>query len=212
MANRETAAAPSGGSLSALPLLLDRLLHQHGVVRADLEEAALHRVLMAFDPNDDGRSIDAHNVSAARAEQLERVVRMAATNRELRRQGLMPLLLHPPPPSSPAQSASDLAASSPLLGVNLLGGQLLRLSDEEHAAIEALGLRPDLYLLIRGDHGQVLGLHLQRDAYARALRACRCKRAVALRNQGDASRAFLGEQLVKIARRSAAYITRKGAA
>jgi hypothetical protein len=86
----------------------------------------------------------------------------------------------------------------------------VRLSDEERAAIEAINMPLELYLVIRGHYCSVLGLRLHLDAYRRAMRACHSKRAVAIRDDARLSRAYLVEQLVRIARRLSTYITVDG--
>jgi hypothetical protein len=197
-------------------LLLEELLQRHGVVRADLEEEALHRVLVRLSRGD-GDVIDDDDEKKKEEEAapllllLEPVVRMAATNRELRRLGLPPLLLlHPGPDDNNGDGDADAAAAAGGDG-RLQCGNWGGLDATESAALAAIGMPLDLYMLIRGDHGEVLGLRLRRDAYTKAMCACRSKRAAALRDdEPDAARAFLGERLVVIARRTAAYIAKRG--
>ncbi len=181
------------------PPLLEALLRRHGVTRADVEEEALQRALARC--GEGGGEAEAEALLAP-------VVRMAATNRELQRVGMPPLLLQPGEDDDPAYPRQRLGAGEG--GLRLPGGVVgPAIGEAERQALAAIQMPPDLYLLLRGDHGEVMGLRLHRDAYTKAMRVCRTRRAVALRDQPDAARAYLGEQLVRIARRTEAYIMAK---
>jgi hypothetical protein len=194
--------------------VLLRLLGRFGVERADVEEAALAKVLNEEEGlqndrlrrNDPERSNTHGNNDSddALEERLARVVRMAAANRELRKHGLPPLLFataaaEDEPLADTGKDCARLEAAEARCASQMLG-----FSAEEAAASEAIGLPPTLYAMIRGTHGAVLGLHLNASAFARARRICRHKGAIALQDQPDAARAYLGAQLCKMAHQFAA--------
>ena len=182
--------------------VLLRLLGRFGVERADVEEAALAKVL-----NEEEERSNTHgnnDSDDALEERLARVVRMAAANRELRKHGLPPLLFataaaEDEPLADTGKDCARLEAAEARCASQMLG-----FSAEEAAASEVIGLPPTLYAMIRGTHGAVLGLHLNAPAFARARRICRHKGAIALQDQPDAARAYLGAQLCKMARQFAA--------
>jgi hypothetical protein len=155
--------------------VLGALLMQYGVAHADLETAALALVT----PDDE--------------EGLARVVRMAATNRELRKQGRDPLLVMGGAPSTAPPSVRHL--------------QLL--SVDEQAAVDAAGLTLAEYLTIRGAHGSVLGLHLNERAFEAARQGCRTPRALSLKHDERASRLYMRSHLIAFANRE---VRRIGAA
>ena len=152
---------------------MERLLEAHGLTYADLDPAALASVR-----DDEGRA---------------RVVRMAVTNRELRRHGGAPLLLH--------ATEEEIAAPAFLLREDALGHRLGLTPAEQDAVARIPGMTTELYLTkLRGSYGTVLGLRLHEQAFKRARRVCAHKGAVRLRDDPDASRAYLGERLCIIAR------------
>ena len=140
---------------------LDRLLEEHGVSYAELEPAALAK---------------AHD-----AEGLARVVRLAASNRELRKNGLPPLLIGQE--EDPLQKGGERQNKALLFG----------LSPQEVEAVNAIeGLNLELYMCIRGQHGVVLGLRLNERAFRSALGACKGKKAARIASQPEAAqRKFL---------------------
>ena len=151
----------------------DALLEEYGLTLADLDLAALAKV----PPGDE--------------EGLARILRMAVTNRELRKHGGTPLML------SEAKE-DDGRLPPPLLGD--LGAHLGLTADEREALARIPGMTLELYVAIRGHYGTLMGLRLSEDAFARARRACYNKGALRLRDDPDASRAYLAERLCTIAR------------
>ena len=146
--------------------MLERLLEEHGVTYAELEPAALAKVR---DPED--------------VEGLTRVVRLAATNRELRKNGMAPLLV-----------GGEVVEEDGEKCMRLLG-----LPPEEVSAVQAIeGMNLELYLGIRGQYGTVLGLRLEEGAFRRLQAACRSKKATTgLRGQPEAvQRRFLEVSLL----------------
>ena len=146
--------------------MLERLLEEHGVTYAELEPAALAKVR---DPED--------------VEGLTRVVRLAATNRELRKNGMAPLLV-----------GGEVVEEDGEKCMRLLG-----LPPEEVSAVQAIeGMNLELYLGIRGQYGTVLGLRLEEGAFRRLQAACRSKKATTgLRGQPEAvQRRFLEVRLL----------------
>jgi hypothetical protein len=209
--------------------LLEELLRQTGLSRSDIEEAALEKAWALPPPSGTTTTTEEEE-----RERLMRVVRLALTNRELRKQGLPGLLLlcpppprpppdhhhhnnnnknddnnnnkdkaPPPPSSSPKEEAECLAAAR-----NRWTAVQMGCSEEESAAVQATGMPADLYATIRGTHGRVMGLCLNKVAFTQAMRASKGKRAKRLSDNPDRSRAYMAEQLVRIARRTATYITR----
>ena len=152
----------------------DALLEAHGLTQADLDLAALAKV----SPGDE--------------EGLMRVIRMAVTNRELRKHGGTPLTL------SEKEEKEEGRPPPPLLGD--LGTHLGLTADEREALARIPGMTLELYLAIRGRYGTLMGLRLSEDAFARARRVCHNKGALRLRDDPDASRAYLAERLCTIAR------------
>ena len=195
-------AAAMSATSAALPLL-EELMRRHDVTRADVEEEALQRALT--------RCCGGGEADTDTEALLAPVVRMAATNRELRRIGLPPLLLQPceddDDDDDTAYHDAARASKGLLVGhaATLFPGGL---PEAERLALAAMAMPLDMYMLLRGDYGEVMGLRLRRDAYTKAMRACRTRRAVALRDQPDEARAYLAEQLVRIARRMETYIAK----
>ena len=138
--------------------MLDRLLEEYGVSYAELEPAALAK---------------AHD-----AEGLARVVRLAASNRELRKNGMPPLLVGLEGEEDPLKRGAPL-----FFGLSL----------QEVEAVNAIeGLNLELYMCIRGQHGTVLGLRLNERAFRSALGACKGKKAGRIASQPEAAqRKFL---------------------
>ena len=152
-------------------MLLRTLLAQHRLEPADVEAEALARV-----GGDD-------------AEGLARVVRIAATNRELVRNGLRPLLF----------ASCDEADDEPTASC----GARLGFDAEEQRAVDEVGLPVADYLAVRGTFGTVMGLRLNRRAYHAAQRACTTRRARAAGADEAASKAYLRARLRSIARTAA---------
>jgi len=152
----------------------DALLEEYGLTLADLDLAALAKV----PPGDE--------------EGLARILRMAVTNRELRKQGGTPLML------SDEAGEDRGRPKPPLLGD--LGAHLGLTADEREALARIPGMTLELYIAIRGRHGTLMGLRLSEDAFVRARRACHNQGALRLRDDPDASRAYLAERLCTIAR------------
>ena len=154
-------------------LMLETLLQAYNLSLEDIEPEALAR-------------IQSHT-GARRDEMMARVVRMAATNRELVRAGLAPLLLRPGEDDDASQcDVSEAAARQ----------SLSQMSDDEREAVEAAGLAPLLYeRMLRGTFGTVLGLQLNERAYRAARTACRSKAALECKDDEAASRAFLSKRL-----------------
>jgi len=160
---------------------MERLLEAHGLTYADLDPAALASVR-----DDEGRA---------------RVVRMAVTNRELRKHGGAPLLLCPSLAAQAGEEEAAAAGPSGLVREDTLGRGLGLTPAEQDAVARIPGLTTELYLTkLRGSYGTVLGLRLHEQAFKRARRVCAHKGAVRLRDDPDASRAYLGERLCIIAR------------
>lgn len=154
---------------------LKALLAARGLGLADVEASSLERVNL-----DD-------------AEALARLVRVTATNRELRRHGLAPLLHRP-------QQHADAEGKQHKKPRGLVPPDaLLALYDDELEGLERVGLPREEYLAIRGRYGTVMGLRLDEWAYKRARLRCRSKQALALRDDPDAARAYLCEELRKTA-------------
>jgi hypothetical protein len=157
--------------------MLEALLQQYGLVRSDLDEVALRLA----------ETQSAGGEASAREAALRRVVRMAATNRELRRVGLRPLCLE--------QDAAETAAEEEKR-VRRATEMARALTDEEHEAIQAVGITPAVYeLTLRGEYGTVLGLRLNARAYNAARLMCRTKRAIAYGDDEEAARAYLRSRL-----------------
>ena len=166
------------GMMDADPLvaLLTRLTASYQVDPADIEPAALERALKV--PPSELR------------EALARVVRLAATNRQLRGVRLPPLLI-----SEEEEEACDDAQIA--RAVELRQG----LSAEERAALDAVGgiTVPQYEQQLRGTYGTVLGLRLNERAFKRALATCRTKRALKRSADHDASIALLHARLRALA-------------
>ena len=144
-------AAVTVGQARELVALLVRLTESYGVDPGDIEPEALACALKV-EPAEMG-------------EALARVVRLAATNKQLRGVSLPPLLL-----GSTAHADDAHIARA----VQLRCG----LSVEERAALDAVGITAAEYEQgLRGTFGTVLGLRLSESAFKRALATCRTKRA-----------------------------------
>ena len=149
---------------------LERLLRAYGVAREELEPDAL---ALVADPEDEAA--------------LARVVRMAATNREMRRAGLAPLLLN---------EDADPAPAEPLEAPEV------KYDEEERAALAEAAIAPERYdAVLRGTFGTVLGLHLNDRAWRVARAACASKRALACKDDEAQARAYLYGRLRALSER-----------
>ena len=164
---------------------LSELMVANGLGYSDLDPAALAR-------------------AATEADEA-RVVRLAVTNRELRKQGLEPLLLLP---GSNAAAATTDAEVTP----TLLMQQRLGLSAEEDATLRKLAAmaaateddEEEAYARVldayfrqaRGSFGTLMGLRLSQPAYYRFQRICDAKVARRLCADPDASRQYLMRRLL----------------
>jgi hypothetical protein len=158
--------------------MLAGLLEAYGLEPSDVEPEALARVR---DPEHD-------------AEGLRRVVRMAATNRELRRVGLPPLLLAPQDEAVDDAQLCRAAETRAALQVR---------NAEEREAIEACGLTARQFdQTLRGTFGVVVGLPINESAYRRAMLACRSKAARACGENEEAVRAYMRRILRRMAERA----------
>lgn len=83
-------------------------------------------------------------------------------------------------------------------------------SDSELEAIAAIGMSVMDYLIIRGEHGTVLGLRLNHSAYVMAMHRCKSRDALELGDDMNAIREYLGKQLCQIAKRKIARMIRRG--
>jgi hypothetical protein len=155
--------------------LLTRLTESYNVDPSDIEPAALACALKST-PSEMG-------------EALARVVRMAATNRQLRAVKLPPLLLH----DEDGQATDDAQIAN---AVQMRRG----LSSEEKAAVDAVGISVAQYeQSIRGSYGTVLGLKLNEQAFKKALATCRTQKA-----QKQAGDEFASLELLRARLRSLA--------
>ena len=158
--------------------MLAALLASYNLEASDVEPEALARVR---DPERD-------------EEGLRRVVRLAATNRELRRVGLPPLLL--------VDGAADAADDAQLCRAAEARAALQVRDAQEREAIEACGLTPQQFdQTLRGTYGVVVGLPLSEKAYRGAWMACRSKAAIACGGSAEAVRAYMRQRLRLMAER-----------
>ena len=156
--------------------MLAALLASYRLEFSDVEPEALARVR---DPVRD-------------VEGLRRVVRLAATNRELRRVGLPPLLIGGGSEADDAQlcRAAEARALSQVR------------DDKEREASEACGLTPRQFdQTLRGTYGVVVGLPLNEKAYRAAWMACRSKAARACGHSKEAAGAYMRQCLRRMAER-----------
>ena len=159
--------------------MLADLLAAYGLEASDVEPEALARVR---DPEHD-------------VEGLRRVVRMAATNRELRRVGLPPLLLAPQ--KNEAVNDAQLARAAEARAA------LQVRNAAESEAIEACGLTPQQFdQTLRGTYGVVVGLPISEHVYRRAMHACRSKSARACGDSEEAVSAYMRLTLRRMAERA----------
>jgi len=169
---------------------LSELMVANGLGYSDLDPAALAR-------------------AATEADEA-RVVRLAVTNRELRKQGLEPLLL--PLPGSNAADADATTTDAEVTTPTLLMQQRLGLSAEEDATLRKLAAmaaateddEEEAYARVldayfrqaRGSFGTLMGLRLSQPAYYRFQRICDAKVARRLCADPDASRQYLMRRLL----------------
>ena len=166
--------------------MLEALLRIHELHPSDLDPVALQRIA----PDD--------------AEGEQRLVRLAITNRELRRHGLPPLLLQVP--QREEEEEEEDAASAAVLAAL----PVATLSEAEEAGLRDVGLSEEQYHPLRGTYGSVLGLQLNPKAFKAAMAACRTKRALACLHDESASRAHLRLSLRRLAVRAASEKGKKG--
>ena len=154
--------------------LLARLTKAYGVEPSDIEPAALSRALSTATVETVG-------------EALARIVRLAATNRQLRRVCLTPLLVEPPPGEQ--VDAGDARVAN---AARMSSG----LSQEELSALDTLGITSAQYeQTLRGTYGTVIGLRLNERAFKSALATCRTRTARKKQGDASASLALLHERL-----------------
>lgn len=159
--------------------MLAALLTAYQLELSDVEPEALARVR---DPETD-------------VEGLRRVVRLAATNRELRRVGLPPLLVG-------ASGGGDTANDAQLCRAAEACAELRVCDVKEREAIEACGLTPrEFEQTLRGTYGVVLGLPLNEKAYRAAWMVCRSKAARACGQSAEAVSAYMRQRLRLMAQR-----------
>jgi hypothetical protein len=151
--------------------MLAALLATYGLEASDVEPEALARV---HDPENDEVG-------------LLRVVRLAATNRQLRRVGLPPLLIGTP----------TVAVDDTQLSLAAEQCATLQIRDvKEREAIEACGLTlHEFDQTLRGTYGKVVGLPLNAKAYRGAWLACRAKAARECGDDLEAVSAYLRARL-----------------
>ena len=168
--------------------VLEDLLQQYRLGRDELDATALRLAEAQLARGD----------SAQVEEVLRRVVRMAATNRELRRAGLQPL-------SWTAADTDEEEEEEEAVQLGRAAEAARALSDEERSAIEAVGISSAEYeLTLRGQFGTLLGLRLTERAFNAARAGCRTKRALACCGDEEAARTYLREWLRGYVRRTIA--------
>jgi hypothetical protein len=159
---------------------LASLLAAYGLEVSDVEPAALARVR---DPDTD-------------EEGLRRVVRLAATNRELRRVGLPPLLIEGSEKEEEAVDDTRLRRAAEAQTTRQV------YDAKEREAIEACGLTVQQFdQTLRGTHGVVVGLPLNEKAYTGAWMACRSKAACACGDDAEAVATYMRVYLRRLAER-----------
>lgn len=96
---------------------------------------------------------------------IRRAARLAATNRAMRVHGFLPLLMS-------SGTDTHMQKEGPLLMADTM--RMLSVEDqqrpmcqEEQAGMVAIGLKEDEYRAIKGVHGIIMGLHLDKRGYFR---------------------------------------------
>lgn len=142
---------------------MQRLLAKYGPIRAeDIEECSKG-------------SIDAFEKGELSEEYMERLVRFASTNFQLRQHGLASL----PTLSDEAEKQSYMPTAPPPPPITL--------PDE----CKDIGLTVQEYTAIQGNYGTVLGISVNKKAYKNLMDKCRSKRALSIQNSKTKTKNFM---------------------
>jgi hypothetical protein len=126
-------------------------------------------------------------------EHMERLVRFAATNSQIKKHGLAPL---------PIISTTGEEDNS-LFRINEDKIEESFIMPEE---CKEIGLTEQEYSVLKGDYGTILGISVNKIVYRALLRKCRSKRALTLRKSEARAKTFMVKKMKLLA---ASHIKKK---
>ncbi len=154
-------------------IVMQRLLSKYGPLRAeDIEECSKG-------------SIDAFERGELSEEYMERLVRFASTNFQLKQHGLASL----PTLSGKEADEGSLSIQRPCPPPPLI------LPDE----CKDIGLSEREYSAIQGNYGTVLGISVNKEVYRNLMHKCKSKRALSIQNSEAKTKTFMIKKIKALA-------------
>ena len=132
---------------------------------------------------DDVSPEDMQRLRGMEGEEMERFIRVMATNRLMEQHGLQPLVADDQGTAEKRPAWKERPKETQ--------EESMTLSPAEEEAMHAVGLTREQYAVLRGSSGQILGLQFSASMYHRLLAKCKSKQAKRLANDREACKRFI---------------------